>query len=79
MHASKNRRPLKAAVRHSVHLKYNSQCAHTDSNGKRCSQRRHLDVHHIKQVSQGGGDKLENLTLLCSGHHKMIHFLQSLQ
>ncbi|MGE0633033.1 MAG: HNH endonuclease [Pseudobdellovibrionaceae bacterium] len=78
MNASKTRKPLKAAVRHSVHLKYNSQCAHTDSNGKRCSQRRHLDVHHVIPVSQGGGDKLENLTLLCSGHHKMIHFLHLL-
>ncbi|MGE3758407.1 MAG: HNH endonuclease signature motif containing protein [Pseudobdellovibrionaceae bacterium] len=78
MQASKLRRPLKASVKHSIQLKYNSQCAYTDSKGKRCSQRRHLDVHHVIQVSQGGGDKLENLTLLCSGHHKMIHSQQSL-
>ncbi|MGE3757899.1 MAG: HNH endonuclease signature motif containing protein, partial [Pseudobdellovibrionaceae bacterium] len=79
MHASKTRKPLKASVKHSVQLTYNSQCAYTNSEGKRCSQRRHLDVHHIIQLSQGGGDKLENLTLLCSGHHKMIHSLQSLR
>ncbi|MGE0634587.1 MAG: HNH endonuclease [Pseudobdellovibrionaceae bacterium] len=60
-------------MKHLVQLKYNSQCAHSDSDGKRCSQRRYLDVHHIVQASQGGGDELENLTLLCSGHHKMIH------
>ncbi|MGE3759667.1 MAG: HNH endonuclease signature motif containing protein, partial [Pseudobdellovibrionaceae bacterium] len=77
MRASKIRKPLKAPIKHLIQLKYNSQCAHTDSNGKRCSQRRHLDVHHIIQVSQGGGDELENLTLLCSGHHKMIHSLHS--
>ncbi|MGE0633480.1 MAG: HNH endonuclease [Pseudobdellovibrionaceae bacterium] len=78
MQASKTRKPLSASVKHSIHLKYNSQCAHTDSEGKRCFQRRHLDVHHIIQVSQGGGDELENLTLLCSGHHKMIHSQESL-
>ncbi|MGE3759236.1 MAG: HNH endonuclease signature motif containing protein, partial [Pseudobdellovibrionaceae bacterium] len=77
MRASKIRKPLKTSLKHSVQLKYNSRCAHTDSSGKRCSQRRHLDVHHIIQASQGGGDELENLTLLCSGHHKMIHSLRS--
>ncbi|MGE0634116.1 MAG: HNH endonuclease signature motif containing protein [Pseudobdellovibrionaceae bacterium] len=79
MQASKIRKPLKASVKHSVQLMYNSQCTYTDSEGKRCSQRRHLDIHHIIQASQGGGDKLENLTLLCSGHHKMIHSLHWLQ
>ncbi|MGE3757510.1 MAG: HNH endonuclease, partial [Pseudobdellovibrionaceae bacterium] len=77
MRASKIRKPLKASMKHLVQLKYNSQCAHTDSYGKRCSQRRHLDIHHVIQVSQGGGDELKNLTLLCSGHHKMTHSLHS--
>ncbi|MGE0634667.1 MAG: HNH endonuclease signature motif containing protein, partial [Pseudobdellovibrionaceae bacterium] len=79
MRASKIRKPLKASMKHLVQLKYNSQCAHTDSDGNRCSQRRHLDIHHIIELSQGGGDELDNLTLLCSGHHKMIHSLQSLR
>ncbi|MBI2605974.1 MAG: HNH endonuclease [Deltaproteobacteria bacterium] len=39
----------------------------------RCEQKRWLQVHHIKPVSLGGGNTLENLTTLCSGHHRMRH------
>lgn len=33
-----------------------------------------LNVHHIKPVSQGGGDEPENLITLCVKCHKDIHF-----
>lgn len=32
-----------------------------------------LNVHHIKPVSQGGGDEPENLITLCVECHKEIH------
>jgi predicted restriction endonuclease len=32
-------------------------------------------VHHIRALSQGGTDDLENLTHLCSFHHELVHQL----
>ena len=32
-----------------------------------------LNVHHIKPVSEGGGDEPENLITLCKNCHKEIH------
>jgi len=32
-----------------------------------------LDIHHIDQVSEGGGNELTNLIALCPTHHDMYH------
>jgi 5-methylcytosine-specific restriction endonuclease McrA len=33
-----------------------------------------LDVHHIKERSKGGSNKLTNLTILCAGCHRALKF-----
>jgi len=38
-----------------------------------CSQRRGLEVHHIRFRSAGGGDHPENLVTLCAFHHRALH------
>jgi hypothetical protein len=38
-----------------------------------CRAARHIDVHHIVPRYLGGGHGPENLTLLCSGHHRSLH------
>jgi hypothetical protein len=38
-----------------------------------CRAARHIDVHHIVPRHLGGGHEPENLTLLCSGHHRALH------
>jgi hypothetical protein len=38
-----------------------------------CRASRHIDVHHIVPRHLGGGHEAENLTLLCSGHHRALH------
>ena len=38
-----------------------------------CRAARHIDVHHIGPRHLGGGHEPENLTLLCSGHHRALH------
>ncbi|MCC7404609.1 MAG: HNH endonuclease [Bdellovibrionales bacterium] len=67
------RRPLPAATKHRVHLKFESRCSHVDHRGKRCQETKFLEIHHLRPLHLGGDDRLENLTLLCSGHHKGIH------
>jgi 5-methylcytosine-specific restriction endonuclease McrA len=60
-------------VKHLVQKRDGGRCAHEDSNGRRCENRRWLDIHHIRPRSLGGLNKQENLTTLCSAHHKMEH------
>jgi len=38
-----------------------------------CANRRYVDAHHIRHWADGGETSLENLTLLCSRHHRALH------
>ena len=67
------RKPIRASVIHQVHLRDEGQCTYYDKQGKRCSSKCFLEVHHKRLVSQGGDNSVDNLQLLCSGHHKVCH------
>lgn len=36
-----------------------------------------LEKHHIKPISEGGNDELENLIMICPNCHKTIHILRN--
>lgn len=38
-----------------------------------CANKRFVDAHHVKHWSAGGETSLENLMLLCSRHHRLVH------
>ncbi len=38
-----------------------------------CHHKRFVDAHHIQHWSVGGETSLDNLMLLCSQHHKLVH------
>ena len=38
-----------------------------------CHRKRFVDAHHIQHWSAGGDTSLDNLILLCSPHHKLVH------
>jgi len=38
-----------------------------------CGRTRFVDAHHIKHWADGGENSLENLILLCSRHHVLVH------
>jgi len=38
-----------------------------------CDSRRFTQAHHIKWWSRGGTTELDNLVLICSFHHKLVH------
>lgn len=69
---SSGRRALPMELKHQVMFRDQGQCRF-HRNGQRCENRRYLEIHHKKPLSQGGSDKLENLVLLCSEHHKTVH------
>jgi len=67
------REPISAAIKHEVTLRDKGRCRYEDKNALRCLQRRWLDVHHLKPVSEGGGNRVKNLILICNSHHHMLH------
>jgi hypothetical protein len=38
-----------------------------------CENRRFVDAHHVHHWARGGETKLDNLVLLCRGHHRLVH------
>ena len=70
-----NSRYIPAALKHNIYMRDNGQCRHMN-NGKRCENRRWIDIHHIKPLSLGGMTTEQNLITLCSAHHKQQHALE---
>ncbi|MEX0914791.1 MAG: DUF222 domain-containing protein, partial [Wenzhouxiangellaceae bacterium] len=38
-----------------------------------CTAHKYVDAHHIVHWADGGETKLDNLTLLCRHHHRLVH------
>lgn len=38
-----------------------------------CRSTRHVDIHHVISRVAGGGHGVDNLVLLCAGHHRLYH------
>jgi hypothetical protein len=38
-----------------------------------CTHKRFVDAHHIQHWSAGGETSLDNLLLLCTRHHRLVH------
>lgn len=62
-----------AEIRHRVNFRDRGQCTATLLHGKRCTNRRHLEMHHIIPRSIGGPNTVSNLTTLCFSHHRYLH------
>jgi hypothetical protein len=73
-----SRKSIKVSVKRELHHHHESQCCHIDESGGRCQERRHLHIHHIKPISEGGTNDISNLTILCSGHHRVEHLREGL-
>lgn len=56
------------AVRRAVVSAFHHRCAVPG-----CGNATWLDVHHIRHRSRGGDHSRDNLLLLCSTHHRLIH------
>jgi 5-methylcytosine-specific restriction endonuclease McrA len=71
--APANPRYIPAQLRRSVLLRDQNQCSFIAPNEIRCSERKWLDIHHVRPLAEGGQTCLENLKLVCRGHHQMMH------
>ncbi|MGE3975886.1 MAG: HNH endonuclease [Bdellovibrionales bacterium] len=64
---------VRQPVLRQVQRRDQGQCTYKNQQGVRCAERKWLHTHHIIQRSKGGQDTIENLTTLCSGHHRLTH------
>jgi hypothetical protein len=67
------RTPTPTRLKHAIALRDERRCTEILPNGARCNESRWIEHHHIKLIGQGGLHSLENLTTLCSAHHKRRH------
>jgi hypothetical protein len=67
------RAPIPKATEHEVRLRDLNQCQAPSPGGGVCGERRWIDLHHLKPVSQGGTNAPENLVILCRAHHRLKH------
>ena len=64
----RNRSTIRPSVRREVLTRDNHTCQ-----GKGCSSKRYLEVHHKVPRALGGNNSSENLITLCSACHSMVH------
>jgi hypothetical protein len=73
--SSLGRTPIPRAVKNEVIRREAFQCNFTSPQGVRCQTKRWLSLHHRQEVAHGGKNTPENLTFLCSSHHRWHHKL----
>jgi len=59
-------------VRREVALRDELQCTFVSPDGTRCTARHFLQFHHELAWARGGGDGVEDLRLLCTGHNRLL-------
>lgn len=71
--AKQGRHPIPAQIAHGVSLRDKGQCSYRSPGGKRCKEKRWLERDHVRPVSRGGLNTVENLQTLCRFHHRRKH------
>ena len=67
---SKNPRHIPATVRRAVHERDGDRCTFVSSTGRRCEERRFLELDHAHPAARGGQATVANLRLRCRAHNQ---------
>ena len=65
-------RHVPAAVRRAVRERDKGQCRFVGRDGRRCSERRHLEFHHRHPFGMGGDHDVDNVQLMCRTHNRYV-------
>src|ERR1019366_4824978 len=71
--AAKESKTVSASVGHALQLRDAGRCTYVGPLGNRCEATCFIQTHHLQHRAHGGDHTLENLTLLCSRHHRFVH------
>ncbi len=66
---SPSSRYIPAPVRRAVYERDRGQCAYVDTTGRRCTETKRLEFHHLRPYGQGGDHSVENVELRCRTHN----------
>jgi len=67
------RTAIPAAVERLVRQRDNNQCQFILADGSKCQETRWVELHHIVPIAFGGAHDINNITITCRGHHRVIH------
>jgi hypothetical protein len=71
--ASKGTKPGSRGISHqvmrAVWVRDCARCAFVSASGRRCSERGHLEFHHVRPYGAGGEATVENIQLRCRAHN----------
>ena len=65
-----NSRYLSKKVKDSVFLRADERCEFKSEEGRRCSEKRFLEIDHIRPHALGGSNSIDNLRLYCKTHNR---------
>jgi 5-methylcytosine-specific restriction endonuclease McrA len=66
---SPSSRYIPAPVRRAVCERDENRCAFVDTTGRRCTETKRLEFHHLKPYGQGGDHGVANIELRCRTHN----------
>ena len=64
----RRRRIVPARLSQALKLRDHNRCRFPG-----CAHQRYVEAHHVRHWIDGGETRLENLVLLCSAHHRLLH------
>jgi hypothetical protein len=65
-------RHIPAAVKRAVYERDGGQCRYVDQQGRRCTAREGLELHHRRPFGHGGDHSVENIALACHAHNRYL-------
>src|SRR5207237_1174752 len=68
LHLGRRRRTVSTAQLRALRVRDHDRCVFPG-----CPTTRHLQAHHVRWWRHGGPTDLDNLTLLCTFHHRLVH------
>ena len=69
---SPSSRYIPAAVKRAVSERDGNQCAYVDPQGRRCTARDGLQLHHKDPFARGGDHSPENVQMMCPAHNAYL-------
>jgi hypothetical protein len=70
MQGAKRSRRVAAAITRDVYVRDEGRCTFVSSDGRRCGERRFLEVDHVVPWATGGGETAANCRLRCAGRSR---------
>ncbi len=69
---SPSSRNIPAPVRRAVYARDLGRCTYLNPAGRRCTETKKLEFHHVQPFGRGGDHRPENICLLCRAHNALF-------